>query len=392
MTRTISLPRQTLSILTLLTLALVPVVPAAEERYVPIPMDRAAAAGSYDRYGSTTPQGFEEPQIGPWVTVGANLARVGILNPVVVEGQPIRIRFEISGNGAPGQVTEFTARMVFGADLAAEVRPPAGGAFSYVPIQMGEFVGTSVYTLVRNQRVRMDLDLVMDGDSLTGALFDIPGEYRLRFFLRQPVPGSTTPAPLDLGPFTVTVRKAEGDDRRALDILSRDPEVFRSIHLPVNVPENHIATIREALDAAPAAAIRPWLLLALCDRELGSRSGDVFKALELARELDRTAPMHPLAEDARMRLLHYLSALGHKEEARRRFYTEWQNPMGSQRMLLGSKLVESWVGKEGSRQAGPTWFLLETPGPDPEPPPPPRPNPLEVFAIGGEYGLFPLEE
>jgi hypothetical protein len=353
--------------------------PAAEGRRTDPAIGGVAAAPYGALPAGKAAPGFSAPQVGPWVECAGIRRRAIVMNPSLVAGQPLRIRLEVECVAPPGQEVEFQGRLLWGLDIQAVVDPPHAQPFAYVPVKAGSLVGNTVIQLTGRRRGRVDMEMVADPESVTGALFDTPGKYAIRLTHTCVVTDKPPQGQLDLGSFEVTVAEATGEDRAALDALSRDPADWLPLQTLVGFSPAQLKLYEDLAGKLTAARIRPNLLFAIASSHL-ARGGDPLKARPYLEEIARAHPGHPLAEDARLRLLAVYRIAGETARESALFRELWQDPVAVQRILMNPKVLATYVAPPDRTRT--QWMLFETPGPDLRPP-------QNMVQVGGN--MIPIE-
>lgn len=337
---------------------------SGEPRTNPAIADVAAAPYTSAPQGKAAP-GFSGAATGQWVECAGIRRRAIVMNPSLVAGQPLRVRIEVESLAIPGQEVEFQGRLLWGHDLQAVVDPPHAQPFAYVPVKTGSLVGNTVIQLTGKRRGRVDVELLADPDSVTGALFDTPGTYRVSLTQTCVVADKPPQGQLDLGTFEVTVAQASGEDRAALEYLSRDPADWLPLQTLAGMTPAQLKTYEDATKQFPTARLRPNLLFAIASAHM-ARGGDPLKAMPFLEDLARTHPGHPLAEDARLRLLSVYRIAGDAAKESALFRELWQDPVAVQRLLMNPKVLGTYVAPPDRSRT--QWMLFENAGPDLVPP------------------------
>jgi hypothetical protein len=311
---------------------------------VGVPIDALPAASTTALPGEPAPYGFENPESGPWRDCDGIRRRVTVLNTGLVRGSSVRMRLELEGMGENGDApAEFSGRLVFGVDIKVLVAPPGGKPFEYVPINTGEIVPNTIFKLKKNERIRVDRELLMDSESVSGALFETPGTYRLQIILQCPDAEKKNILPLDMGVFTVNVYAGGGDDVAFFDEMSKDPGLFRVLTTLNNASPAQIRAIEKIINTAPQANMRPNLLFAMSILAAPTRD-DAVKAFPYLDAVLEVYPNHPVWEDALLRMIDLRLQRGEMKAAREYFYKAWQHPSVMTRLSRTSRMAQSFTG------------------------------------------------
>ncbi len=329
------------------------------------PIDALPAAEAKSLPAQPPPPGYGKPQTGPWQDCDNVRRRITVLNPDVVQGDIVRIRLELEGIGTDrspeAEPAEFAGRLVFGVDLLATVAGPNIPAFNYVPLNTGELVPNTIYRLRPGETIRIDREMIMDSESISGALFETVGLWRFNLVLGCPDAEKKNVIPLNMGTFQVNVAPASGDDATAFRILSADPATYRVLASLTGAKPDQVARIREAVEKAPGARIRPHLLAALSILSAPDPKNP-GPGIPYLDTILREYPNHPVWEDAALRMLEVNSVHGNLDAARPIFDRVWQNPVLMTRLPVSSKLATFFTG--GDYRKWPTdaeWFLRPDP-------------------------------
>ena len=320
-----------------------------------VPIDALPAASTTALPASPPPYGFDKPESGPWRDCDGIRRRVTVLNTGLVRGSSVRLRLELEGTGEKGdEPAEFAGRLVFGVDIKVLVQPPAGKPFEYVPVNTGEIVPNTIFKLKKNERIRVDREMLMDADSVSGALFETPGTYRFQVILQCPDAEKKNILPLDMGVFSVNVYAGGGDDVVLFNELAKDPELYRVLTTLNNARPDQIQAIQRIIDTAPKATMRPNLLIAMSVLKAPTydESANAFPYLEA---ILKVYPNHPVWEDALLRMIDIRLQRGEYKIAREYFYTAWQNPSVMTRLSRGSRMVQSFTGDTKLLEKDESW-------------------------------------
>lgn len=300
--------------------------------------------------------------------------QVALLTPRVVVGEPVIFRLLLHCE-TPGQQTEFLANLSFGNDIRIRVEPPAHTRirpYEYLGIPRGTAGPTATLDMEGIPFYRFDFRMAFDGETVTGAAFDIPGTYRIDF-VHNCVTHDEPPRQMMMGTFELEVLPAEGEDARALELLD-DLDSFRALHLHNSrgidrspLLDAHRASRFERLfRELPGARIRPHAGFVLADHYL--REERVDEAMEVYSALLEDYPDTPFAETAMFLMAQTAGTYRSREEARALYHRAWSHPSATQLIHPRSSSYTLYVEPffEALEPAQTQWVLFERPAPDPE--------------------------
>lgn len=308
------------------------------------------------------------PQIGPMQECGVFQRQIVQLTPKATVGEPVYFRLLVT-NKRVREDHEFRTTLSFGNDIKAFIMPPGGRVYEYAGLRMGSAVPNSVVKMGGVRHFRFDMRLAMDDQTVTGAAFDIPGTYKIRFTMACRAEGENRGDTQLMGDFALEVTQPQGDDALALEILNNF-EIFRTFQARTTQlgtqPLTTAADIRKlerVVKEAPAAAIRPHAMVILAQHY--RREGDVDASLAM---LDRVLADHPeslVAEEALLAKLNIAEAAGRRDLARQAYLQAWQDPKTGQVLIPGSWHYEAFVTPT-KPPANPQWMVMAEPWQKPE--------------------------
>ena len=184
--------------------------------------------------------------------------------------------------------------------------------------------------------------------------------------------GYAPPTLVPLGVFDIVVSPAEGQDRRALELLN-DLKAFRAIHLhsPRDIDRSQLLDARllerfqRVLTDLPEARLRVHAAFVLHEHYLVE--GETEKALEMLEMIRREYEGTPHQEVATFQLVQLLRIYGREERARTLYHEMWADPVGTQSILPQSENYRRFIQGYVARlpKPGSQWMLFPEPGPDP---------------------------
>ncbi len=313
---------------------------------------------------------YTNPQAGA-TNECANVERQFLLlNTEIVSGEPVEFRLLLKAL-EQGTGTEFIARLTIGTDIKFVIIPPVGQPYEYEGAGSGDTVPTAVLQMDEVEYFRYDFRLAMDRESISGAAFDMPGDYRIRVFLSCNKKNAEA-VQMDMGTFTLNVAQPSGDDLKAFNILSTDYEVFEPIHTRAlldrrgepssTLKEKHRRLLQRVVDEAPSARLVPQALFVLA---LDSYfDGDIDKGnllLDRVRSEYRDTPYY---EEALFQQLKMAMTSGDEEATALAFRRIWQDPIASQLVYPNSNYWNFFVSATRT-DSGTQWMIFEEPGEDP---------------------------
>ncbi len=314
---------------------------------------------------------FAKPFVGPTILCQGVERSLVVLNPEIVEGEPLLFRLLLRST-TPGRKQEFKARLSFGTDFNVNVFPPAGMApYTYMGASRGTIVPTSTIEMTRVSAFRMPFRMAVDEETVTGAAFDRAGTFRLQFLL-DCIAGDERPSRDVLAEVDVVVKPAEGDDKKALDILSSDHSVYTYIQLHTAgngrdrapIGDRRLALIKRVIDEAPTARVRPHAMFVLGDYLATTKTID--EGMVVYRRIITEYAGTPHEEDAWFSLLRCQSELMDYEAAFATFSRLWADPFYSQLIPPGGGYWRTYADPHLKTTVGGQWMIQDKPGPDPE--------------------------
>ncbi|MBI5155019.1 hypothetical protein HZA57_07260 [Candidatus Poribacteria bacterium] len=313
------------------------------------------------------PAQLGSPSAGP-VTEPAFCAGVGrgsrLVTPVIVAGEPLAVDLILQGvqTESPVGEREFLAQLQYGRDVEVAIYPETGRSFRIEGIPRLPETPNTALSLGFGETAQVRMLLAYDFNSLSGAVFEKPGNYQIEFTLRchaapgEPGDGETQ----SLGRMTVKVKASEGDDATALEILDQ-PEYFQSIQLLRLARPSHRTPLERLVREARESALRPFALLALglAEEAAGDAAG-VGRAAAIYEQAAKEYPDHSLAETFHSRLLSCALRLEQREKARGIFAAMWQDPLLSRRFSATDPLRVQFLGPAAPVIRG-EWMLWDRP-------------------------------
>ncbi len=296
--------------------------------------------------------------------------QVVILNPEIVLGEPLMIRIALRSL-SPGIKRELSGKFDFSNDLQALIYPPEGyKPYRYPGLKLGATVPNSVVEFETQSVFRLTQTMAMDDETITGAAFDLPGEYTIRILLACNSPYGENPQS-EMGTFKITVKEPTGDDEKALDILSEDYTIFKFFQLRGAGPGEHLMlssrqkTLLERLvQEAPEAALRPHALLILADYEI--KFGDWKKGEEILLQVDEQYQNSPFEDLARINRLKAYIQKGMIDEGKEYFLDIWQDPYLTTLAFPRTMYWGPYVSRISNYNASGQWMIMKNPQMEPE--------------------------
>lgn len=316
-----------------------------------------SAAPALAQAQSAVPPAYANPASAPQyldaVRCNGVLRRARLLTPSASQGEPLLIELQVEGD-AKGRPAEFTGALTLGSDFRAVVVPDQSLGIAPFEvkdplIRRNQRVGTS---LEYDQRVSRVQILAYDHDSLSGALSDTAGAYRMAtaLYCFEDADGATATYQ-DLGVFSYDVTPASGDDKKALEWIE-DPEVFLSLQNLALLDPSHRGPLERIAQETPAAALRPYALLTLAMGDLAAavRASEeevksyVASAVEQLRRFTFDYPSHPLAYTAYSKLIDALVSSGDTQAAREVYIRMRRDPYLAQNLTERNILTQFFMG------------------------------------------------
>ena len=345
-----------------------PAAPAAANNILTTP---AASRTGIRDFG--TAKALYKPVIGPRVRCGPVYLQVLLLTPTITAGEPVTFRLLISKpEGALGRV-EFRSRLAFATDIRVYVIPQGRGRpYEYVGNAQGSNVPQGVIGLDKFDLYRIDYRMAMDKETVTGAAFDEPGTYTLRI-MHNSTPEKEHEEFLALGDYTLIVKPAEGDDKKALDFV-QDPrlfECFQSLGARYAlgsrlIDDNQAKSLQRIVDQAPKAVLRPYAMQVLADFARLVKS-DKAKASDIARQIIEEYPGTLVADDAAFDRLRLAVDTDKEKNGFDIFRTVWRDPIQHQLVYPDSLNWKRFVSPFEKPMQATQWMVFDrAPAQDPE--------------------------
>ncbi|CAN5461554.1 hypothetical protein BH09SUM1_BH09SUM1_24220 [soil metagenome] len=332
----------------------------------------AAASNAINLNGNGAGTDFAKPVLGEKVTCGGIERQIAVLNPSITVGEPLLLRLILRAE-IPEKEPEFTAQLAYGTDFDIIIDPPGRvPPCHYHGTKAGTNVPTAVLNMAGMTTTRLDFRLAMDTDTVTGAAFDLVGDYTLQISLACRAKDAEA-TPMVLGTFTVHVADPIGDDRKALEMLGvrQDFSVFQSVQAhsaklanqkQLVTPEQ-IKLFERAVEQAQKASIRAHLMFVLADH-YDRNEHKTEASLAMLKRIAKDYPNTPFREEAivdEQRLLHIA---GRDDEAEALFRTMWQDPVMTAQLSPRSTTWKNYITPYIER-VGTQWMLYDKPGLDP---------------------------
>lgn len=276
---------------------------------------------------------------------GETPARVRVLNPRPVLGEPVLLEFQYFTTrlNSEGKLFELFPFSTFGRDMSLLVAPPRGRPFAYIPRDPSiGATGVRAAQIQRGQRLTIRIPILYDGDSVSFAVFEAPGEHRLvlQFNCSDAVRLDEQPRRSPPIEFVVDAQAPEGDDLVAWGIL-RDTGAFDSLHsLRLRDPA-HLPLIERVVEEAPLAAVRPFCLALLVAE--ARREGRDADAEALALRFLEDHPRHIHSRTAYLALLDIREGTGRRDEAFEVVEALWSDPFLAENIPASRSSLRQWV-------------------------------------------------
>lgn len=304
-----------------------------------------------------------------------------VLNPELIQGEPAILEILLR-RPVTGQVdeAEFSARLQVGLDLRIFVQPPRGPQFEFRPAQVNPLAPTTVVPLRPGEFFSFHVPLAFDPESVSGALFEEPGTYRVMVRLAcrdSHTPRSDTETG-DLGMVEITVREPDNDaDRTAVGFI-RDHEFFRSFQNQRPQRPEDRALMERIVTEAPGSRYAPFALFALANTRLTLEPAEgnadeatmerehrtrIERSIMLIRKMREEYPDHPLTQSAQLRLIRLALAIGDERRAREYFLEAWQDPRLTHQLLPHGPEMK-WIFGDGAanrEEIGGEWMVFLDP-------------------------------
>lgn len=324
---------------------------------------------------TTTLERYKSPVYTESVECNGITRQIAVLNTNVVTGEPVLFRMMVT-NRNPIISREFMANMSFGNDVRVVVYPARQlriPRYEYVGIPRGTTGATASLDMEGIGMYRFDFRMAFDQDTISGAAFDIPGQYRLEFIHNCLASEASGRRPMNMGTVDIIVEAAKGQDARAAELLN-EPQAYRAIqlHAARDLDRSLLLTppvverFRRIVEELPEARVRPHVAITLADYYLLNRHHDECIAmLELVR---RDYPGTPHDEMAAYQLLPLYRAHRSFEKARDLYHSMWTDPALTQLINPNNdnfvRFVSPWLAD--LKTPGTQWMLFPEPGPDPQ--------------------------
>ncbi len=292
-----------------------------------------------------------------------------VLNPEIVVGEPLHLRLLLRAH-RPELEPQFVGQLAWGTGIRALLIPPnSQRSYEYLGQRLGSNVPMGSVTFDRFTTMRLDFRMAMDRETVTGAAFDVPGTYQMRI-LHKCHGSEGWEEEVQLGDFRITVREAEEDDARALEILD-DYSIFEFFQMRSTfrgdrrvASEEQVGMLRRLVEEAPDAALRPHAMIILAEHH--RRSHEPEQAKELYGRVMEEYSGSPVAEEAAMARLRVSMAFSEPAEAARDFARVWADSSLTQLVYPGSPHWQMFVQEHLPERSGTQWMVFDGPGPDPE--------------------------
>lgn len=355
-------------------LALIAVSPALAADKKPLLPAAAPIIGVRGGEGTS----YATPQVGPAAECDGIVRQFVLMNPDIVAGEPVLLRLLLRST-TPETRREFQARMAFGTDVRVYVFPPEGQSpYEYLGLEQGSVVPNGILEMAGFEFFRFDFRIAVDKNTITGAAFEVPGQYKLRVELACIEAGKQM-GTLDMGTFTLTVKEPQGQDAVALDILSEDFTVFEYIQLRTPsypggrdpMDANQLRLLERVLKDAPDSAVAPHVRIVMADYYM--RQDDFDQAQQMLNTVQEEWSNTPLYDEALFTELRMGYVMQDQEKALATFNRVWGDPIATQVVFPKSPHWSTFVAPHLKEDVGTQWMIQEKPGPDPT-------------AIGGQGG------
>ncbi|MBI1291132.1 hypothetical protein GC173_07790 [bacterium] len=356
----------------LMTLGLLAASAGAAEDAGPM-LAPAADAASLPNKGKGTR--FAEPALGPVTAPCGGITRqLVILNPQLVQGEPLMARLDLRSTSEPVAERRFNAQMIFSGDLRVAVQPPGRiPPYQYLGGTLGSAVPSISMDMTTVPRTRLDMVMAADRETVSGAAFDMPGIYRLRISLQCNSSREEESVAQELGLFAIKVAPAQGEDLSALKLLEGAYNAYLPLQerisrtgngRPVATPEQ-LAAYEKIVQTLPKAVLRPHCMIVLADHYAYTKG--LESGLALLDQIEREYPSTPLAQEAMVVRHRLLLALDKDSSGRMKanYRRLWMDPTMTTLLLPSSEIFSEFI-KGYYKPVGTQWMLFQDPGgPDP---------------------------
>ena len=312
---------------------------------------------------------FSNPVAGAKTTCGGTNRQLWLLNPTITVGEPVYMRLVVEAID-PTVKADFMAQLSYGADLQVAIAPPGGGRpYEFTGLKLGTTVPTAVVEMKDFSIFRIDFRIACDSESVSGAAFDIPGKYIIRFGLRC-LDKAKAPETVLLGDYAVEVLPPSGEDAAAMALL-QNPAVFKAFQArgarlgdKSLVTPDDVTQLRKLVETTPKSVLRPHAMAILADYEVSQKN--TAGALKILRQMQAEYVNTPMADEAAFEELRLVMTGKNPAESFDLFSKIWAHPTRTQLVYPNSPLWKAYIEKRVPPPVGTQWVIQDEPGADPE--------------------------
>ncbi len=296
---------------------------------------------------------------------------VRVLNPDLVLGEPLIVEIKMKGDPIIKKVearADTISNFQIGQDIDVWIYPSSGQPFQYDQGRKTAVNPNLLIQLAKDEVFETRLLFAYDYNSLTGAFFDQPGNFKLLIRMVCKNPRSVESDDFQrIGFLDINVRKPEprSDDAKALKIMESDPDLFQSIQLMSLVNPSHEKAIRAIIEQAPQSKLHPYALMTLANESffVAKTNNDPAKFEEAIKLYDQFVALYPdhyAAPYALTRKIQSLRVLNREDEARQVFSEIWTHPQYS-RVLRPSDELNLWMFGPYEEPNEAEWMIFNQP-------------------------------
>jgi hypothetical protein len=316
---------------------------------------------------------YTNPQPGPVQECAGINRQFYLMNPTVVEGEPVLFRLVLQAID-PKTKPEFQGRMILGTDTQVHVFPPPESGivpYSFLGLNLGSVLPNSVLKFDGFTKYRHDFYLSVDKETISGAAFEFPGTYHLKVLMNCYYQGAPM-GQLAMGTFVLEVKEAKDDDLMANEILSDDYTLFEYVQLRgASYPnlrdpmtEDQTKLLLQLIEKCPKAAIRPHAMILMASYYLHQKQPD--KALELDKQIQSEYQDIPIYDEARFDEMAVHLTYRDDDKAFDIFNKIWADPYSTQIAYPGSSHYNKWIVPRLPKGDYTQWMITDADSPDPE--------------------------
>lgn len=265
--------------------------------------------------------------------------QVRILKNELVIGEPIVLEFIIKPK--PEMKERFNRN--FSDDITSNIelyiQDSNGTVWQYETEENKIFQNASTVPLARGQMYRHQLILSHDTQTVSGAIFDQPGQYNVLVRMKCTDPSDSKWLEHQPLPVLINAPTTGSQDAEALRLIMSDPESFLSFQSGTIIAAEYKERLKAIAEKLPQSALHPFALYALALLEYRTYQKDgkdenLNQSYAYSEQFKNAYKHHPLTFKNLILFRESAMLKNEKAEADAAFLEVWQDPELSYYMVI----------------------------------------------------------